>query len=80
MIIRFCENLLSRIRERQAIYVKSISSGDFPNFEEYKFCAGKLKGIEEAEAVIKELYNSMFESKVLREEREDSEDSAVKLY
>jgi hypothetical protein len=55
------ESMLLRIRDRQKTYLGSIASGSFQSFEEYKLCAGKLKGLEEAEAIVKEAYRNMIE-------------------
>ncbi len=60
MVINFSENVLSALRKRQSTYIQRVCSGVFDSLEEYKFIAGKLKGLEEAEKVVKQTYKEMF--------------------
>jgi hypothetical protein len=66
MIIKFCENLLSKIRERQGVCADRLLVGSFNDFVEYKNCTGKLQGLKEAEDIVKRIYKDMFDTKVLR--------------
>lgn len=70
MLERFCENYLLRLRAEQAPYVERLSSGGFKTLDEYKFTAGKLKGLHDAESFIKETYDSMIEMKILNKRKE----------
>ena len=63
MIIKFCENLLLRIRERKAAYEGKLLSGSLKDMEEYKFMSGYRKGLEESEEIARQLYSDMFEIK-----------------
>lgn len=55
------EDVLEKIKERKVIYLSSLSSGTFRTFEDYKFCAGRLNGLKEAETIVREVYRNMFE-------------------
>lgn len=70
MLEKFIENFLVKSRASQGVYVERISSGGFKTLSEYKLVVGKLKGLQESEYLIKELYKSMIEQVDYREYRE----------
>lgn len=59
------------MRERQKVYEERVLSGSFDKLEDFKLMIGKLKGLEEAEVIVKTLYKDMFDSKPLPPERSD---------
>jgi hypothetical protein len=73
MNLRFCENLLVRIRERQGVYADRILSGTFDKIEDYKFVVGKWQAMREAEEIICRLYKDMFDTKYLSKEGNNEE-------
>lgn len=60
----FVERLLLKLRERRSTYSSRILTGNVANLEEYKFSAGKMLGIEEAEDIVKKLYKETYEGNV----------------
>jgi len=70
LIESFCEGLLLKIRAAVEPYVNRVKSGSPKSYEEYKYTAGKIAGIEEVEQVIKEHYQSLIEMKHLKEHKE----------
>ncbi len=61
MLERFCENFLLKLRAAQAVYSERILSGSFKTLEEYKYVAGRLRGLMDTEIVVKGLYKDMVE-------------------
>jgi len=67
----FIENYLLKSRGKQASYQEKICSGNLKDYEEYRFYAGKLKGLTEADDIMKSTYRSLFE--VIEKENKDRE-------
>jgi len=65
MIVKFCEVLFARIRERQGVYSERILSGNLHNFEDFRKAVGHLHGLKEAEEIVKKLYKDMFDTKLI---------------
>jgi len=76
MNIKFIENLLLRIRERQKVCSDRLLSGSCQTFEEYRGSIGKLQGLKEAEEVIRKLYKETYEI-VVFENQELNQDAEV---
>lgn len=57
----FIENYLLKSRAKQASYQEKICTGNLKDFEEYRFYSGKLKGLMEADEIMKSTYKSLFE-------------------
>jgi hypothetical protein len=79
MILKYVENLLTKIRERQIVVAERLTSGDFQELWEYKETAGTLKGLRESEEIIMNSYKDMVESKSQLNNGE-SNGSQVKFY
>jgi len=81
LILKFCDGLLLKIRERQVLVAKRLTSGSCKDFEEYKQLLGKLQGLEESENIIKQIFDDTFKTTRLYE-KEDRDDSRpqVELY
>lgn len=62
MMFGFAENLLQKIRERQAVYNTRILSGNFSDFVDYKHTVGKSMGMEECQEILKKLYSDIYEN------------------
>lgn len=71
---------MDRLKERQKVYLKNISSGVFDKFEDYKLCVGILKGLEEAEGIVTEMYGNLFESRKLNERGKENDEREDRLY
>lgn len=56
----FIESYLLKSSKKKEAYQKSICSGNLKDYEEYRHCSGKLKGIIEADEMVIETYNSLF--------------------
>ncbi len=80
MITKFCENLILKLKESQAVYLRTISSGVFEKFEDYKLCAGRLKGLEESESIVREMYRNIFESQKPNSGGRDNVEESEGLY
>lgn len=80
MVIKFCENFLLKLRERQTVYGSRITSGTLSTLEEYKFISGKLRALEESEGILKQVYKEMFESKVIETRSEVNDEISNELY
>ena len=59
MVIKFCEELLAKIRASQISYAERLTSGTFKNFEEYKHYVGKLDGLKQAECIVQTVYDNV---------------------
>lgn len=64
MVIKFCEELLLRLKNRQALIEERLISGNFERFEEYKKFSGISEGLRDAEKILKQLYQDMYDSKI----------------
>ncbi len=62
MPLRFVEIVLEKLRNHQLMYEDLILAGGFEEHSQYKFSAGKLIGIKEAESIVMRTYNEMYES------------------
>lgn len=62
MSLRFVEIVLEKLRDHQLMYEDLILAGGFEEHSQYKFSAGKLIGIREAESIITRTYKEMYES------------------
>lgn len=51
--------LLKKIRDRRSIFIDRLLSGDIETAEEYKFVSGRVKGFNESEMIIKELFENI---------------------
>lgn len=51
-----------KIRERRSVIAGRLLDGTFDKFEEYKLFVGTLKGLEEAEFIIKKLHKDMYDT------------------
>lgn len=60
-IEHFIESYLLKSRAKQASYQEKICTGNLKDYEEYRFYAGKLKGLLEADEIMKSTYRSLFE-------------------
>ena len=67
----FIENYLLKSRGKQSSYQEKICSGNLKDYEEYRFYAGKLKGLMEADEIMKSTYRSLFE--VIEKDNKDRE-------
>lgn len=61
MFLKFAENLLERIRERQGFNCDQLISGSPKNMEEYKLIIGKYRGLIEAEEIAKQMIKDLTE-------------------
>lgn len=61
MDIKFYENLLFRIRDRRSVLTERLISGTFETFDDYKLFVGKVKGLDEAELIIRLLFKDMYD-------------------
>jgi hypothetical protein len=57
----FIEKYLEKSRIKQSSYKDKICIGNLKDFEEYRFYSGKLKGLMEADEIMKSTYRSLFE-------------------
>lgn len=57
----FVEKYFLQSKKKQQIYQKSICSGNLKDYEEYRFYCGKLKGLIEADEIVKDTYRALFE-------------------
>lgn len=62
--------MFKRTADRKIVYMNRLSSGSIESMEDYNLTVGKLRGIEESELEIKDLYKYMFESPKGREGEE----------
>lgn len=69
MIIKFYEVVLSRVRESINEASKRVSSGSMQNFEEYKWLSGKIKGLQEAEYIFLDVFESIQENPTFNKEK-----------
>lgn len=67
----FIEDYLLKSRGKQSSYQEKICSGNLKDYEEYRFYAGKLKGLIEADDIMKSTYRSLFE--VIEKDNKDRE-------
>jgi hypothetical protein len=67
----FIENCLIKSRAKQSHYKDKICTGNLKDFEEYRFYSAKLKGLIEAEEIMKSTYKSLFE--VIEKDNKDRE-------
>jgi hypothetical protein len=58
MLEKFIENLLMKSKIEQEVYKKHILPGNLSELE-YKFMCGKLKGLQQADDLVRSLYNAM---------------------
>lgn len=68
MILKFCDGLLLKIRERQVLVAERLTSGNCKDFEEYKLLLGKLQGLRESEDIVKKIFEDTFKTTRLYEE------------
>jgi hypothetical protein len=74
--------LLTRLSERFGFdvgkvregYIQRLLSGSFSSLEDYKYIAGKLNGLEEAEKIFRQIYTEMFDFGFQRLELEGIDD------
>jgi hypothetical protein len=57
----FVEKYLEKSRAKQSSCKDKICAGNLKDFEEYRFYSGKLKGLMEADEIMKSTYRSLFE-------------------
>ncbi len=62
MINKFIEASLQRLRERMSTYSSTILSTPL-NLEDYRVNAGKIKGLQEAEEILKDVYDVIVNGK-----------------
>lgn len=65
MINGFYQLILKRLQERTNLHAQTLCSGAVKSFEDYRHISGKLRGVEEAEGIIRAAYKDVVES-VLR--------------
>lgn len=58
MLEKFIENYLVKSKIEQEVYKKHILPGSLTDLE-YKFTCGKLKGLQQADELVRSLYNAM---------------------
>lgn len=82
MLLKYVENLLVKIRERQTVVAERLTSGAFKEFCEYKETVGFLNGLKESEELAMKAYASLVETKKLDngENKGDYDVSKVKFY
>lgn len=68
-MLHFYQNLLEAIRDRQKMSSERVLSGVFTTFEEYKLTVGRLKGLMDAENIIKSVFSKMTETKTVYDAR-----------
>jgi hypothetical protein len=69
LIFKFYEESLSRLREQKKNAEDLITSGNFDDFNSYKYMAGVLKGFRDAEDIIIELYSSLMHAPEIFDDR-----------
>ena len=52
----FLEDIFSRCRKEMAKISDKVMSGTLKDFEEYRFYAGKFKGLKESMVIVNEVY------------------------
>lgn len=57
----FIESYLIKSKSKQSSCQEKICSGNLKDYEEYRFYSGKLKGLIEADDIMKSIYRSLFE-------------------
>lgn len=62
MVLKFYEVVLSKIRESTTSYSFRVSNGSMQTHDEYRWLCGKIKGLQEAEAIICEAFESIHEN------------------
>jgi hypothetical protein len=60
--------LLEEIREKQETIIKTLASNAVTSMEQYRHLSGRLQGLEEGLCMVKDLYNSMVETRMLSRE------------
>jgi len=62
MILKFYEVVLSNIRESIKNYSSRVSNGSMQTHDEYRWLCGKIKGLQETEAILCEVFDSIHEN------------------
>lgn len=70
MVPNFYENILLRLRRSQDGCKETILAGSYKTLEEYKSRVGELKGLLDAEYIVKKTYKDMYEISKEEIERE----------
>jgi len=63
LVYNFFQHVRKKLEERRAELVNALVAGMLPDWSEYKFLAGKLKGLEESLALLSETYRVLADSK-----------------
>lgn len=63
MLIKFYEHSLNQIRTKMSEHTALIAKGQAHTFDYYRFLCGKLQGLTEAEAILKDLFDRMQNTK-----------------
>lgn len=79
MIEQFCEVFFYRLRKTQADAIKPCINGSIRNMEEYKYITGRVKGLETAEELLKDLFNDVCEGRQIYKEKLP-DDLSIELY
>lgn len=64
MLNRFYESCLFRLRDHMEAFKQTVITGHARSFEDYRFICGNIKGLEEAEAIIRDLFDEAQEGRI----------------
>lgn len=59
MLLKFYELSLQRLRTQIDLYLRRLEQGNISTFEEYKDLSGKIYGLKQAEAIIKDIFDDV---------------------
>jgi len=62
MIIKFYEVVLSRLRNEIKNYTSRVATGSLQTFDDYRWMCGKIKGLQEAEVIFCDAFDSIQEN------------------
>lgn len=59
MLNDFYEMSLKRLRAQRDLFISRIASNAAANIEDYRFVCGKIQGLQEAEDMLKEIFDKL---------------------